>query len=180
MTIERSCYGMAVSMSVITGTLFPSLSSLPLRTLYGHLLLTRLVDECLHSLCQQGAIEDYPRCLGHEAAQVGSAACISVGQDFTLPYYRDLGVVLTIGMTPYDIIRAYLDTAPVPDPASQPALRQPLQWGYSKRNIVHGPVETATHILHAAGIAFSSKLRNTSAVTIAYCGDGATTAPDFQ
>jgi 2-oxoisovalerate dehydrogenase E1 component alpha subunit len=168
-------------MSALINTLSSSLSSIPLRTLYAHILLTRLVDEHLHTLCQQGYIENYPRCLGHEAAQVGSAICISVGQDFTLPYYRDLGVVLTIGMTPYEAIRTYLDSSPYTGPATTShTQKQPLQWGNSKRNIVHGSVATATHILHAAGIAFSSKLRKAAATTIAYCGDGATSAPDFQ
>src|SRR5437879_63312 len=33
--------------------------------------------------------------------------------------------------------------------------------------------------MHAAGIAFACKLRKAAAVTIAYCGDGATAEPDF-
>ncbi len=54
-----------------------------------------------------------------------------------------------------------------------------LHWGYHKHNIVTGPAPVATQILHAAGIAFASKLRKAPAVTVAYCGDGATAEPDF-
>jgi TPP-dependent pyruvate/acetoin dehydrogenase alpha subunit len=33
--------------------------------------------------------------------------------------------------------------------------------------------------MHAAGIAFACQLRKASAITVAYCGDGATAEPDF-
>jgi len=52
-------------------------------------------------------------------------------------------------------------------------------WGYSKHNMVAGPVPVSTQILHAAGIAFACKLRKGTAVTVAYCGDGANAEPDF-
>src|SRR5947209_913061 len=45
--------------------------------------------------------------------------------------------------------------------------------------MVTGSTPVATHVLHAAGIAFACKLRKAAVVTIAYCGDGATTEPDF-
>lgn len=158
-----------------------------LRDMYAHMLLTRLVDEYAWEAYQQGRLGFVASCRGHEAAQVGSAVCIQVGQDFTLPYYRDLGVVLTIGMTPYEVFRTYLQTRFVPDtqapgedgsrrPASQPV----SHWGYHKHNLVTGPAPVATQIMHAAGIAFACKLRKSPAVTVAYCGDGATAEADFR
>ena len=169
-------YGTAVCMaSLATST---SLSSIPLKTLYARLLLTRLVDERLKHLCKQGYLDAYSSCRGYEAAQVGSAACIEVGQDFTLPSFHDLGVVLTIGMTPYEVIHSCLciPSETVHETNSQ---KQPLQWSYHKRNMVHGNASAATHILHAAGIAFAAKLRKAAVVTVAYCSDSATTEPDF-
>jgi 2-oxoisovalerate dehydrogenase E1 component alpha subunit len=105
-----------------------------------------------------------------------------VGRDFTLPYYRDLGVVLTIGMTPEEIFRAYIQAydssggAAGDDVSNNEGLSH---WGYHKHNMVTGSTPVATHILHAAGIAFASKLRKAAVVTIAYCGDGATGKADF-
>src|SRR6266567_5053558 len=81
-----------------------------LRDIYARMLLTRIVDDCAWSLYEQGQIDLVASSRGHEAAQVGSVICIEVGKDFTLPYYRDLGVVLTIGMTPYEVFRTYLLT----------------------------------------------------------------------
>lgn len=159
-----------------------------MRDLYARMLLTRIVDDCAWRLHKQGLHGLIASCRGHEAAQVGSAICIEVGKDFTLPYYRDLGVVLTIGMTPYEVFRTYTqmhskrtgevggnfsaEYAVIKDP-------QTMHWGYHKHNMVTGSVPVATQVLHAAGIAFASKLRRAPVVTVAYCGDGAAAESDF-
>ncbi len=148
------------------------------------MLVMRIVDEYTCALYQHGHIGFVASCRGHEAAQVGSAVCIEVGKDFTLPYYRDLGVVLTIGMTPYEIFRTYIQSYRKQIQAGKmpqsPQEAQPgHQWGYQKHNMVAETAPVATQILHAAGIAFASKLRKASAITIAYCGDDAITEPDF-
>src|SRR5436189_5792040 len=44
---------------------------------------------------------------GHEAAQVGSAYALRPGVDWVFPYYRDVAVAVTIGMTPVDILRGF-------------------------------------------------------------------------
>jgi 2-oxoisovalerate dehydrogenase E1 component alpha subunit len=169
----------------------PPLTSSFVRDLYTRMLLTRKVDDYVCHLHRDEVNEMAPSCRGREAAQVGSAICIEVGMDFTLPYSRDLGVVLTIGMSPYEVLlthvqyvqtiarqtreelRARMNLAPTEG-------RQPISyWGYSKHNMVAGPVPVSTQILHAAGIAFACKLRKGSAVTVAYCGDGASAEPDF-
>lgn len=157
-----------------------------LKDLYAHMLLTRIVDECAWEAYQQGKLGFVAACHGHEAAQVGSAVCIRVGQDFTLPYYRDLGVVLTIGMTPYEVFRTYLHTRQdiassqsQDENGARPGSQPVSHWGYHKHNLVTAPAPVATQIMHAAGIAFACKLRKSTAVTVAYCGDGATAEPDF-
>jgi len=146
------------------------------------MLLARIVDDYALRLQEQGQIGFVASCRGHEAAQVGSALCIEVGKDFTLPYYRDLGVVLNVGMTAYEVFRTYLQAYKqwVHDGDDRAEMKPAtLHWGYHKHNIVTGPAPVATQILHAAGIAFASKLRKAPAVTVAYCGDGATAEPDF-
>ena len=158
-------------------------SVLLIRDLYARMLLTRLVDDAACKLYEQGQTDFVASCRGHEAAQVGSAVCIEIGKDFTLPYYRDLGVVLSIGMTPREVFRTHIQahrytvrtqTSPMGE-STIPT----LHWGYHKHNTVTGSAPVATQILHAAGIAFSSKLRKAAVVTIAYCGDGATSESDF-
>ena len=160
-------------------------STARLRDLYARMLMVRAIDDCAWRLHEQGYINFVASCRGHEAAQVGSAACIEIGKDFTLPYYRDLGVVLTIGMTPYEIFCTYLQT--YQHDASAVSVsenhgdkpRAMLHWGYHKRNMVTEAVPTAAQALHAAGIAFACKLRKAPIVTVDYCSDGATTEADF-
>ena len=158
-----------------------------LRDMYMHMVLARLVDESAWTAYQEGSLGFVASCRGHEAAQVGSAVCIEVGQDFTLPYYRDLGVVLTIGMTPEEVFRTYIQALQAPAQEQEqegthirPFARPVSHWGYHKHNLVTGPAPVATQIMHAAGIAFACKLRKSSALTVAYCGDGATAEPDFR
>lgn len=153
------------------------------------MVLTRAVDNCIWQLYQRETHYCVPTCRGYEAAQVGTALCIEIGKDFTLPYYRDLGVVLTIGMAPYEVLRTYILAAAgrrnqqesaEPQGNHSANLVQPIaHWGYYKHNMIAGSAPVSTQILHAAGIAFACKLRKGSEVTVAYCGDGATGEPDF-
>jgi 2-oxoisovalerate dehydrogenase E1 component subunit alpha len=155
-------------------------SAICLRDLYTRMLMVRAIDDCAWRLHKQGYINFVASSRGHEAAQVGSAACIEIGKDFTLPYYRDLGVVLAIGMTPYEIFRTYLQTCQ--HGTSENHNDKPdamLHWGYHKRNMVTEAVPPATQALHAAGIAFACKLRKAPVVTVDYCSDEATTEADF-
>jgi TPP-dependent pyruvate/acetoin dehydrogenase alpha subunit len=92
-------------------------------------------------------------------------------------------------MTPSEIFRTYLHLRRSETPndytdgstkGCDPKKQQStLHWGYHKHNMVTGPAPVATQILHAAGIAFACKLRKARAVTVAYCGDGATAESDF-
>ncbi len=161
----------------------PSLSLL--RDLYARMLLTRVVDEYACGLYRQKYGDAMTSCRGYEAAQVGSALCIEVGKDFTLPSYRSLGVVLTIGMTPYEVFRTHLQHLRQQKAGAHDGLQQveslpPIQhWGYQKHNTVTAPAPMATQLLHASGIAFACKLRKASVVTVAYCDDGVIAEADF-
>lgn len=155
-------------------------SATQIKDLYARMLLTRIVDDYAWRMHAQGHIDFVASCRGHEAAQVGSAICIEVGKDFTLPYYRDLGVMLTIGMTPYEVFRNYLQIhCPKLRPEDEQKLQTIPHWGYHKHNTVTVPAPTATQILHAAGIAFACKLRKAPIVTVAYCSDDTTAEADF-
>ena len=72
--------------------------------LYRGILLARRLDQKIWGLNRMGKAAFVVSCQGHEGAQVGSAWAIRRGHDVVLPYYRDVGVVLTLGMTPYDVL----------------------------------------------------------------------------
>ncbi|HJX62242.1 MAG TPA: thiamine pyrophosphate-dependent dehydrogenase E1 component subunit alpha [Dehalococcoidia bacterium] len=114
---------------------------------------------------------------GHEVAQVASAFTLKPGKDWVAPYYRDMGVVLTVGMTPRDLMLGLL--AKAADPSSG-GRQMPSHFGHAELRIVSGSSPVATQIPHAVGIALASKLRGEKDATIVYFGDGATSKGDFH
>src|SRR3954447_3646852 len=145
--------------------------------LYRGILLARRLDQKIWGLNRMGKAAFVVSCQGHEGAQVGSAWAIRRGHDVVLPYYRDVGVVLTLGMTPYDVL---LGVFARPSDPSSGGRQMPNHWGSSALNIITGSSPIATHIPHAAGLALSSKMAGDDAVAIAYFGDGAASKGDFH
>ncbi|MCL5959304.1 MAG: thiamine pyrophosphate-dependent dehydrogenase E1 component subunit alpha [Chloroflexi bacterium] len=145
--------------------------------MYYKLAQARGVDEKMWVLHRQGKIHFLISCQGQEGIQVGSAFALRRGKDFVLPYYRDIGVVLVLGMTSRDImLSAFARDA---DPASG-GRQMPGHFGYPSLHIITGSSPVATQLPHAAGIALASKLRKDDAVTVVHFGEGATSKGDWH
>ena len=112
---------------------------------------------------------------GHEAAQVGTASVLRPGHDWVVPYYRDIGVALTIGQTPRDLLLAFFSKA---EDISSGGRNMPSHFSDPKLRIVSGSAPVGTQLPHAVGVALASKLRGTDEVTAVYFGDGATSTGD--
>src|SRR5919202_703881 len=76
------------------------LSKEQLLDMYYHMLLARSLDERMWLLNRQGKAPFVISCQGHEAIQIGVAFALERGKDWFLPYYRDLGICLALGVTP--------------------------------------------------------------------------------
>lgn len=76
-----------------------SLSVETLLDMYWYMLLARRTDERAWVLHRQGKIAFHISGMGHEATQVGAAFAINRGVDVVIPYYRDLALVMSIGIT---------------------------------------------------------------------------------
>src|SRR5258708_8480133 len=81
-----------------------ALSPEMLLDMYWAMLISRRVDERAWALHRQGKIAFHISGMGHEACQVGAAFAINRGVDYVHPYYRDLALVLAIGVTPRDFM----------------------------------------------------------------------------
>ena len=145
--------------------------------MYRTILLARVLDQKIWGLNRMGKAAFVVSGQGHEGAQVGSAWAIRAGHDQVLPYYRDLGVVLTLGMTAYEVLLAVFAR---PDDPNSGGRQMPNHWGSRKLNIITGSSPIATHIPHAAGLALGSKIRREDRVAICYFGDGAASKGDFH
>src|SRR5690625_7770295 len=66
--------------------------------MYRLMLKSRRFDERTWLLNRAGRIPFLVSCQGQEAQQVGAAYALDKTKDYSAPYYRDIGVVLTLGM----------------------------------------------------------------------------------
>jgi 2-oxoisovalerate dehydrogenase E1 component alpha subunit len=139
--------------------------------------LARALDDRMWALNRQGKAPFVISCCGHEAAQVGSALALTPGADWVLPYYRDLGVMLVLGLTPREAMLQFMARAA--DPCSG-GRQMPGHWSYPRLRVVTGSSPVATQILHATGVALASKLKREPDVTAVYFGEGSTAGGDFH
>jgi 2-oxoisovalerate dehydrogenase E1 component len=153
------------------------LSGQDLVAMYRTMLLTRVLDQRIWALNRMGKAPFVISSQGHEGAQVGSAWAIAPGRDVVLPYYRDLGVVLTVGMTAYEVLLGVF--AKAEDPSSG-GRQMPSHWGSRRLGIISGSSPIATHLPHATGIAKAMQLRGEDGVVVCYFGDGAASKGDFH
>ena len=140
-------------------------------------LLARRVDERLWLLNRSGKIPFSISCQGHEVAQVALAHNFEVTRDYAFPYYRDLGIVLTFGMTPQDILLSAF--AKAEDPASG-GRQMPSHYGHKKKHIVTASSPVTTQFLHATGFGLASKYERKFFVNYVACGEGSSNQGDFH
>jgi 2-oxoisovalerate dehydrogenase E1 component alpha subunit len=153
------------------------LSEDDLSGMYRLLVTSRLVDEAALRQNRMGRAPFVVPAAGHEACQIGTAWAMRRGSDIWLPYYRDLGVVLAAGMTPYEVFLGIF--AKAEDPSSG-GRQMPAHWGSRRLGIISGSSPIATQVPHAAGIAYAVKLRGEDAVVGCWFGDGATSEGDWH
>jgi 2-oxoisovalerate dehydrogenase E1 component len=145
--------------------------------MYRTILLSRTLDKRIWALNRMGKAPFVVSSQGHEGAQVGSAWAVRKGHDVFLPYYRDLGVMLTLGMTPYEVLLAVLAK---PDDPNSGARQMPNHWSAPDLGVISGSSPIATHLPHAAGIAYAFQLRGEDRVAVCWFGEGATSKGDFH
>lgn len=145
--------------------------------MYRTILLARMLDQKIWALNRMGKAAFVVSGQGHEGAQIGSAWALRRGHDVVLPYYRDAGVMLTLGMTAEQILLGVLAKAGDPNSGAR---QMPNHWGWSDGGVITGSSPIATQLPHAAGIAYAAKLRREDKVVVSYFGEGATSKGDFH
>src|SRR3954453_4835571 len=137
-----------------------------LRDLYRQLVLLRTYDERSVVYHRQGRIGTYAIFWGHEAMQVGSAFALG-DDDWIFPSYRESAIGLLRGMPAQTILQWWRG-----HPSGW--------WSPADYNLGSICVPIATHVPHAAGLAWGKKLRDEPVCAIAYFGDGATSEGSFH
>lgn len=147
------------------------------RDIYETMLLARRIDERMWLLNRAGKIPFVISCQGQEAAQVGAAFALNRDEDYVLPYYRDMGVVLAFGMTAKDLMLSGF--AKVEDPNSG-GRQMPGHFGQKKNRIVTGSSPVTTQVPHAVGIALAARLEQKNIVALTTFGEGSSNQGDFH
>src|SRR6187397_1627228 len=134
--------------------------------LYRSLVLLRTYDERSVVYHRQGRIGTYAIFWNHEAMQAGSVHALA-DDDWIFPSYRESAIGLLRGMPAATVLSWWRG-----HPAGW--------WNPADYNVASICVPIATHVPHAAGLAWGKKLRGESTVAIAYFGDGATSEGAFH
>ena len=150
----------------LDASLEPKIDPEVLRRLYRVMLLARRFDERLLSLQRQGRIGTFPPIAGQEAAHLGAAAVLKP-DDWMVPAFREMAADIWRGR-PLDSIIVYNN-------GFSEGGRVPAD-----RNDMPIAIPVGSQILHAVGIAWGMKYRNTRQVAMAFFGDGATSQGDFH
>lgn len=148
-----------------------------LSDMYYYMLLSRRLNERMMALQRQGRAAFVIAGAGQEAAQVGAAMALDPGVDYLAPYYRDLGMMVVLGMTARE---AMLNELAKRDDWNSFGRQMPAHWGNAAKHIVTQSSVVATQFLHAAGIALAAKMNNDPVVTMACGGEGSTSRGDFH
>lgn len=153
------------------------LSDDQLRTLLSTMIMQRTLENRGFQLNRQGKIPFASASEGHEAVQAGAAMAFSRGKDILVPYYRDLGLDLGIGLSPYEVLLSLFARA-----ADHSGGRQ-FPHHYASRRLGLHTISSviAAQTSHAVGAAYAIKLRKErDRAVLTTFGDGATSEGEWH
>ncbi|SDR87941.1 2-oxoisovalerate dehydrogenase E1 component alpha subunit [Paenibacillaceae bacterium GAS479] len=145
--------------------------------MYSMMKSARMFDERVLLLQRAGKINFHVSGIGQEAAQVAAAWALNREEDYFLPYYRDYGFVLSVGMTLRELMLSVF--AKAEDPASG-GRQMPGHFGHKKLRIVTGSSPVTTQVPHAVGIALAAKMKGEKLVSFVTFGEGSSNQGDFH
>jgi len=134
--------------------------------LYRSMILLRTYDERSVVYHRQGRIGTYAIFWNHEAIQAGATFALG-DDDWIFPSYRESAIGLVRGLPAATILQWWR--------GHPSGWWNPADW-----NVASISVPIASHVPHAAGLAWGKKLRGENVVAMAFFGDGATSEGEFH
>ncbi len=144
---------------------------------YKSMVLARLIDEKTITLYKQNKCHFQISCAGHEAVQVAAAHVFRPGQDWFYPYYRDMGLMVGLGMTAEELLMNAMNKAD--DPNSHGRM-MPMHYGSARLQVPQQSSPTGSQFLQAVGCAMASRFRKLDEVTYVSAGEGTCAQGDLH
>ena len=150
----------------LDASLEPDIPEELLLKLYRAILLGRKFDERLLNLQRQGRIGTFAPTSGQEAAHLGAVALLRPS-DWMVPAFRETAAEIWRGRSLESVIiynNGYHEGAVIPQDLNNLPVSVPV----------------GSQILHAVGLGWAAKYRQTDDVAMTFFGDGATSEGDFH
>ena len=149
--------------------------------------VSRAIDDREIALQKQSRVYFQISGAGHEALGLGLARSLRPGSDWFFPYYRDLALVLGLGVPPEQVLLQAVGSA---DDVASGGRQMPSHWGDAARNIVTQSSPTGSQCLPAVGCAEAGRYiarrpdlpgcrAQGDEVTYVSLGEGATSEGEF-
>ena len=139
---------------------------------YCQMVLVRTMDERIWMMNRQGKVPIAASGQGHEAAQLGSLlAAQKDGKCFLFPYYRDLSVKMSAGLTPTQVMLSFMGKSGEPYSGAR---QFPLQGADLEHHVIQISNVVAAGLTQAVGYALGCQMLGDDTVVLVYFGDGAT------
>jgi len=141
------------------------------------MIKARTIDNKAMNLLRQSKTFFHIAGSGHEAVQAALGLYLDSKKDWLFPYYRDLTLVLSAGLTTKEFFLQCL--AKADDPASG-ARQLPEHWGHPGFNLPSQSSPTGTQFLQAVGAALAAKKTSKDYISYVSSGEGTTSEGEFH
>lgn len=139
--------------------------------------LSRTMDTKVMNLLKQGKAFFHIAGAGHEATQIAFGLAMQKGTDWAFPYYRDMCLMLTLGLKPEDIFLGFLGKADDPMTGGR---QMPCHWTSKEFNVPTQSSPTGTQFLQAVGAAMAMRKKGINGVVYVSSGEGTTSQGEFH
>lgn len=144
---------------------------------YTAILTSRITDEKTITLYKQNKCHFQISCAGHEGVGVAASFVFRAGQDWFYPYYRDMALMVGLGMPVEQLMMNAMNK--VQDPNSHGRM-MPMHYADVALRVPPQSSPTGSQFLQAVGCALGAKMKRLDEVVYVSAGEGTCSQGDFH